>query len=332
MRHPEDKNQNKVHYYPIASTMATHAVSALGAPLSKNPQVLRYGGKKVEVRTVSDTITRLELSTKKLFDFLMLLLTRFNKNNGDWSRNAVYFQLHEFMEVMGYRDTRQMRNKCFNKLAEDLDKLRNVYLREDDSAWFGLVECYRFIDKRNIERTKKDIVADNAWFEVVFHPGFMDHLRRDKFIAPFLIDLFQRVRKNDNAYALAKRMVLHYSISNKRNTRNRQRLKVKTLLECCPNATSQRAGGVRQSFEKAMDSLQTPPDGDDGMIDWRYLVNGKQRTPEEFSNMRLPQKAWLNLVVEFCPLDLFSKMSYSRCPPLVASFALFSPDEDENVP
>ena len=321
MTTPEDKKD----YHPLASTAATHAISAIGTELSGLPLLLDYAGKKVEVCTIADGITHLSLTTKKLFDYILLLLTRFNRNKGDWNNGAVRFTLRGYMIVMGYGDNRQSRARRFNTICEDLDKLASVMLKQGTADCFRLVGQYRFVGPKGTKYakkdigpkgaryTKKDVISGKSCFEVSVHQDLLVHLRSEgRRIVPFPTALFRHVKQNENAYALAKRMILHYFSNSRRNSKNKQKLKVATLLKCCPDKANQHTGNTRQTFEKALDSLAAQSGEDGPLIRWSYIVDGKSRTSAEVSAIRLSHEDWLELVVEFAPMGLYSNMHYSK--------------------
>lgn len=316
---------------PLASSAATHAISAIGMEVNGSPMVFNYAGRKIEIRSISGAVT-FGFTAKKLFDYMLLLLTRFNRNQGDWKNGTIRFTLRDYMDVMGYDDNRQARGRCFDTICEDLEKLQSIELRQESADWFGLVERHRFVGPEGKKYAKKDILSGKASFEVCFHSGLLTHLSERRYIVPFPLGLFRHVKQNENAYALAKRMILRYK-SNCGDAKNKQKLKVGKLLECCLVGTNQRNGNVRQTFEKALSCLATPSsEGGEPLIDWTYIVDGKPRTPEEVSALRLSHEDWRELVVKFDPVCLLYMMkSADRNSPGLASNTLRADENAERM-
>ena len=297
----------RVGYLLIASTMATHAVSALGRGLSREPLTLTYGGRRVEVYSVEDSVAYLSRTAKSLFDFIMLLLTRYNNNKEKkWRNDTILFTLQDFMYFMGYKDTRDMRYQALDQLIKDVTALGSLQLREEGAWWFGLVVSGGFVNADGGRATEGDIIAGEACIKLTAQSELLEHLCGHLFFVPYLVCLARRTRHNENAYALAKRMILHYSQSCNQGRVGQQRLKVKTLLGVCPANTARAVGNIRRTFERAMDLLASQTEFEGPLITWSYLYNGRRCMPEQIKSKRLPQKAWLELVIEFEPTDLLA--------------------------
>ena len=326
------KKQERREYLPITCTMATHAVSSLSRALSKDPLMLVYGGKKVEVYSVSDAVTHLGYSAKRLFDYMLLLLTKYNRNSGDWTNASVCFTLQDYMEIMGYENTRLMRYKCFEQVKADIFKLGSLQLMQESAWWFGLVSDAGMVNTAGEQATKKDVINGKAYIEVTFPQSLLKHLRECRFIVPFLVSLLRRIPHNENAYALAKRMILHCSQANNHDKANKYRLSVQNLLDACPAIKALDTGNVRRTFEKSMNCLSMPPDGGEPIIEWCYVHAGRLCTPTEIQTKRLSHEDWLALVVEFEPLHLHEGMEYADRTRLDSAHDLFCVPSPHRIP
>lgn len=308
-------------YHRLIRTMATHAISTVATvPGSDNSLTLHYGNKTVEIRSTADCGTHLGLTAKKLFDFLLLLLTKYNsnknKNKEDWANSTIRFMLEDYMRLMGYNnDKRQDRNRCFTTICEDIAKLGALELRQESGPWFGLIDGDSFISDTSDKQIKKAIVTGNTYFEVCFQDELMTHINSEgRHIVPFLFVLFSWVGQNENAYALAKRLILHHNINSRRSrcTSNcKWKMRVSNLLKCCSIKVDQHTGNVRRTFEKALNVLATSSDGHGPLIDWTYLLEGKEYKPRKITGLQLSHDDWLNLMVEFELKGPYAKTEYA---------------------
>lgn len=213
---------------------------------------------------------------------------------------------------------------AFATICEDIKKLGSIRLKPESGEWFGLVEDHcRFVSYKSTEHNKKDIVAGRACFEVGLQPGLLEHIKQDGCVIPFIPALFGRTHKNENAYALMKRMLWQFGTSNKCG------LKVSALLGCCPDQSSQQTGEIHRAFENALNLLASDK-GDNGpLLKWTYVLKGKRYTAAEISAMRLPHQDWLNIYVAVKLIGLSSKMDYTDPSNLNASSQAVLVNEDE---
>ena len=322
-------------YFPMVSTMATQAVATLSEIPAENqpPLTITYGAQKIEISSVSDVAIPFGITAKKLFDYLLLLLTKYNSYMRDWTNGRMAFHLEDYINLMGVQNTRQNRHKYFDIIVEDFKKLEALRLKpEGASDWFGIVRRVRFLKRDRIEGTKKDVVNKQACFMVDVQDGLLEHFQGEKYLMSFLRDLFKRVGQSGNAYAMAKRMLLHYG-SNRQNA-NRSRLRVSNLLDCCPAMSSPRTKDIKGRFEEALGVLAVQ-DSDDSkaMIDWCYIYDKKRYDAQEIRGLKLPHGTWLNLVVEFAPVDYRGAKGYADPSELDTDYKLLLQDApEEDVP
>lgn len=296
-------------YHRIVETSATYAISSIGEELGVTPLVLHYEGKAIEICSTA-TGTSLGLTAKKLLDFMLLLLTKYNSDESGWTRGTLRFMLEDFMRIMGYPDTRQARHRCFDMIREDIAKLGSLRLMQNSDFWFELLDGDWFICDTSDKRTKRDIIAGNTYFEVRFHDDFLAHLSARPRIVPFPAGLFQWLGKNGNAYAFAKRLVLHHNINSRTKHSGPWRLGVSTLLNCCPDKANLHKGNVRRTFEKALNFLAAESGGYGPLIAWEYVVGKKKYEPKEISALHLSHEDWQELVVEFTLKGSYAKTEY----------------------
>ena len=293
--------------FPIASSVSAHSLSVVKSDeeiaKEKPPIKLRYGGKEIEIKNVDDVTTFVGLSTKKLFDYMLLLLTKYNNNSGDWLNNVVTFTLQDYFRIMGLKNTRQNRHKYFDIIREDLMRLGTLVITEGYRESYGLVDAQAIIKSGGEEATKTEVLKGVGCFKVDLKYELLKHLSKGKYIISFFSDLLKLVGQSENAYALAKRMLLHYGQN--RTSSNRNKLKVRTLLHCCPETGDpDRRDHVRARFEKSLDVLASYSVDSDGvrvspLIKWGYIYHGEYFTAQELHEKRVAYDDWEELNIHF---------------------------------
>jgi len=300
--------------YPIASTSAVQAVSALDSlPTKVGEQLtLIYGGKKIAVSNISEAALTVGLSAKKLFDYLLLLVTKYNGDRGDWKNSDIRFTLSDYLVVMGLKDTRQNRHKYYDVIREDIQRLGYIHLAQGESTeWFGLVVSVDIRD-RDGKVTKKEIISGDGCFEVHIQPGLLKHLKELSIILPYFTDLFKLSAQNVNAYAIGKKMVSHYGLRANEDKVARNKLGVETLLNCCPSLNSARDKDNRRTFEKALNLLASDIDVDLPLINWHYIYKDTKYTVEELRELKLSYSIWKKLMIQFEILNYPSTFANSK--------------------
>lgn len=313
-------------YHHIVETPATYAISAIGVKLGGTPLVLTYAGKTVGIGATTEGVT-LGPTAKKLLDFMLLLLTKYNGNKGGWTNGEPRFMLEDYMRAMGYENNRKTRGRCYDMICKDIAKLAGIKLRQDSGPWFRLLDGKLVTD----QQIKKAITAGKEYLEVHFSDEFMAHLRESPRIVPFLFELFQWVGQNENAYALAKRMILHRNINKRtKNTANDWlKLKVQTLLGACPISPDQHPGNMRRTLEKTLNFLAAPSGGYGPLLDWHYLKDGKPCKPKDITDLQLSHEAWLNLTVEYILKEPYDQTGYADRSDLDVAYREFQNGENE---
>lgn len=295
--------QVKASCHRILYTPATQSVSSIGATINKTPHRFTFSGHEISVS--ADVPVKLNLMDRKILDFILILLTKYLPIAGPWADVWVSFTLADILHRFGidqrnHRDSKGARvsRTYFDRICRALDKLALLRLRQDGGPEFSLVESYR-LAKRDGEALKKDVVAGRGCFIVQIPQSLLDHLtecgtgRNGKLrIVPFLDSLFYGV--SDNAYAIVKRMMAHYHFDTNGNATNRNRLRIRTLTECCPALEAKLPADRRRTFDKTLLSLILPADACDAIIPCRYASNRPLVAHED----------WLNAVIEFEPYEI----------------------------
>lgn len=185
--------------YSVVATAITQAISSFDETLVKGqtPVFLDCDGKRVEIRTHSETPVDFSLSVRKLFDYIMLLVTKKINEPGDWTDEKVHFTLADYMSIMGYMNDQLMCNQCYTVICDDSLTLGGVTLIQESEAWFGLITSFRFISGKNAEGSEEDTVDEHARFELGVQSGLLEHVRRDGRIIQFPSEHFKRLHDRE---------------------------------------------------------------------------------------------------------------------------------------
>jgi len=318
--------------FPMASTPATQAVAAFGSLNGKNedPVTISYGGQQIEVTTVSDVTMFLGITAKRTWDYLILLATKYNNNAGDWTNDTVRFKLEDYMSYIGVENNRKTRSKYYEILRDDIKKLGMLHIRVGESMEiFGLLADLTLRKTDGKRATKADIVNGRGYFDVSLPSKLMAHFRECRYIMPFFTDLVQLVGQSENAYAIGKRLLWHFSMASNAGKENRCRLKVSTLLNCCPELRSERTDNIRARFEKNMALLsEVRPGKVSPLIDWNYCYQGELLTAKELKAKRVSYDDWCDLTIHFTILGYDSDWSCDES--LDTAYGLQLTHEKEN--
>jgi hypothetical protein len=192
-----------------------------------------------------------------------------------------------------------MRHRYFHRICEDVIKLGQLELKHKEEPWFGLVDMGRFAEIDGTPSTARAVMADRACFAISVAPGLMAHFNRHRKFSPYLYDLFGQPRLGANAYSMMKRMQLQYGMYCNMAAKNKERLRVRTLLRYCPENEVTHSGRVRQIFERALNSLCPPVNEYGPLLTWNYVYKTKMCTAVEITKLRVSHREWLSLPVHF---------------------------------
>jgi hypothetical protein len=291
------KQQFINRYFPLISSAESNAISCLPSVSGGQVATVKYSNKIIQASLINNFVGKFDLRTKKLFDYLLLLLTKTNLNSSDTWGQQVVFTLSDYLSIMGLQDTSSNRDRYFSLILQNLDVLRNTKITSDTNVFSGLVSEYGSLGASGL-KLKRAILSGMACFAVDLNAELITHLCQQRYLIRFYGDIFKLVEQNNNAYALAKRMMQHYSQRGNRNKQNRNLLRVDTLLSCCPEVTSNRQENIKFRFETALNALSRldKRDADKNvvypMITWQYRnTNAMPR--------RVRKDIWNRLCVQF---------------------------------
>ena len=292
-------------WVPTYQSALLAAVSSVSSVSSTSPVELEYMGEKITATTHSKDEIKLSLADRKLFDFILCWLCRFSSQDPDLDVNkSILFMLDEYLEVMGLSKEHGNQGRYYDQIMAGLEKWGQIGLTD------GVTIVDSILSKRGplsntslsknlnsaerLEAIRSDVIDGRACIGVVFNPCVVSHIERiGRLLMPHYVGLFRLVEQNENAYSIAKFLLLHYA-SNIRNKGPRV-VQVGDLLNVCPEMRSVRNDNIRKRFEAAMNALSrtdkvmkggipVPP-----LIKWEY----KQKVKNA------PFKKWKRLEIQY---------------------------------
>jgi len=306
----------------MRSTVETQAVSAvlpkdIASTKNKPPLLLQHGGRSIEVHNLDDVSVALQFSGRRFFDFLLTLATKFNGNNEKWENDRVLFSLDFYLEAMGFDSDYRNKRVYISTLFSDAHTLQSLVLRygPQGSMWFGLLRYLGMVTREDIivgntraidddvlvaTGSEEDILSGKACFCAWFQPELLTHLSSSTLITPFVWRLLARSHRGINPYSMAKRMIWHYSSN--RGASNQNRLRVSTLMMCCPSAYGGTPQDKRRGFEGSLSALLAPGEEEikeSSLGVWYYIYEGKPLSKKQLATKYVPYAKWLDLSVEF---------------------------------
>jgi hypothetical protein len=291
------------NYFPVISALESNAVSCLKPGMKTGTTIVRYGGVSINVTYLEDFLCLFDLNTKKMFDYLLLILTKYNYfDEPDWETD-VLFTIKDYLYMMGLEDTPSNRNRYYVVVRQSLEKLMSLRMKHSSLDSIGLVDAHGVVGVKDPFEAQSAIVAGKACFCASLRRKFVKHITESKQLIGFYGDIFKLVEQNENAYAIAKRIMHHYG-QNREKPQIQNKLRVATLLECCPeiagvgDAKKAQTSDIKKSFESALDALARTDKRTASnelifpLLKWNYLYNGEKFSASELRKKKLRVNVW----------------------------------------
>ena len=239
------------------------------------------------------------VNTHKLLMYGVGQFTRTNSRNTQQDSNLqVSFFLKDYARLLGYRvdedPTAADPAKEKKRVQRTLNEAQKKIKRELDLLFALSLQW-----QENIKGKTKDFDNVRILGRVSVRKGVVNmeftHTMGDYLkslpITQFPVTQYRIDGRNPNAYALGNKFAQHYHMDNNQKRGTANRLKVETLLNCCPDiATIDQVQATRHSwtdrikepFEKALDEVTRA-----GTIsNWKYThAKGVELTDEEAQNI-----------------------------------------------
>jgi len=288
-------------YYPQATSPEIGLLTAVTEIDNARPEIL-FEGKSITISCRNSETLRLSLSAKKLFTYLMLLLTKYNGNETDWTNRELRFTLSDYMKAIGIEDNRQNRNQYYDELLTDVRSLYAVYMQSDRLDINGLLTGHAITGIEGEKSAKVAVVNGKGYFCTFVNPVLLKLLSNRGRIQSICIELLSAVGKNANSFGMIHKMLSHYAQN--RGKPNQNRLRVSTLLACCPEINTARYDKRRERFETALNALVNSNTASDGtcpasIIRWSYEYKEKLISCADMGRYRLKDRVWRDLIVQF---------------------------------
>lgn len=208
-------------------------------------------------------------STFILFDMFTKLLTSANDHRSTKGAQHIEITLSisEYMELCGLDASKKsLKDKTRRRVHEDLNYLYNFSLEWQDpngGKWADF---------------KKKRICTAAYLQNgIMHFAFTQELAdslTSSYISQFPLAIFRLDNRNKNAYALARKMIIHANIERNIERGTNTLLSVPIVLQNCPSipsyedvATSDRSFNrrIREALEKALDCI-----AEADILTWEY--------------------------------------------------------------
>jgi len=301
-----DKTQLAVTAKPVAkdwvptyqSSLLT-AVASVSTVPSEGEITVKFLGKEIGITAEAKEDVQFSLPDKKLFDFMLCWLCRFNNQDQANSFNSsIVFNLSDYLKVMGLADNQVSRERYFKAIMEGLAKWGRIGLNDGmtyiDSILsrrgaIGYVPEDPSVSKEQLRADARAAVMDGrAHFCVIFNPCVTGHIENiGRILMPHYIGLFRLIEQNENAYSIARHLLLKSADTNKAD----KAITVGELLAVCPDMHGVRNDNLRRRFEVAMDALartdRTTKTGEPvpPVLKWSYKGNAKNAPIEKWKQL-----------------------------------------------
>lgn len=238
----------------------------------------------------------LRVSVHKLLDLCAIALTAQNEYRGAGEvRTFVSLDLEEYMRHVGTPLTKPSKDKARIRVKEDLETLYNISLewREPRGGRLRDYAKMRLITSQGIKSGR---------ILVNFSPEMAAYLTQ-AYIMHYPLALLKVNDKNANAYAIGRKLLVHYSMNSRKGRPGAAVISVRKILEAAPDIPSREevmASGrqldqrIRGPFEKALAALS------EIIPSWDYCgPGGRILSPRERSELNFAafSKAYIKYTV-----------------------------------
>jgi len=252
-------------WVPSYQSSLLTAVSAVPNLASDNSVSVEIMGEQIMLTNESGKDLEFSLADRKLFDFIMCWLCRFNsQRHNDDLNDSILFMLDEYLTVMGLTLSHENRSYYFDLIIDGLKKWSKISLTD------GVSEITTLVSRRGVvgfapssvdltvaekrAEARDAIIEGKACFGVRFDKCVLEHLdSMNRRLMPYYVGLFKLVERNENAYSIARYLLLNYSY--RASHQGPRSVVVGDLLAVCPEMRSSRNDNLKRQFEAAMNAL-----------------------------------------------------------------------------
>lgn len=254
---------------------------------------------QVFIENFKNSKSKLQVRANKLLTYGIVQFSRVNNRNtqSNTIRPAITFPLEDYARLIGLnidpdpdadpeeekKRIRRLLNDAQKKIKNDLELLHNVKISWSEQIK-GKAQGFDQVSILSRVACKKGIV----YMEFGYTMGqYLKAIPQSRYpVTQYRIDA-----RNPNAYALGNKFANHYYMDNNQKRGTANRLKVESLLKCCPELKTYEevlATGhswtdrIKEPFEAALDEVTRV-----GTIkDWKYThAKWVELTEEEAQNI-----------------------------------------------
>lgn len=254
---------------------------------------------QIFIENFEDCTSKLQVRVNKLLYYGIVQFSRINNRNTQSNsiRPAITFTLEEYARLIGLNvdpdpdadpeaEKKRIKNLLHDtqkKIKSDLELLHNVKISWTEQIK-GKAQDFDQVSILSRVACKKGIV----YMEFGYTMGqYLKAIPQSRYpVTQYLIDA-----RKTNAYALGNKFAHHYYMDSNQKRGTANRLKVETLLKCCPDLKPYEkvlaeghswTGRIKEPFEAALDEVTRVGT----LKDWKYThAKGIELTEEEAQNI-----------------------------------------------
>lgn len=296
--------EKKSKFAPMLNGTATNTLAIIGRnaeptrinPLADNEATIENGDFKAFIEKYSNK-KNLRVGVMKLLDFLAVELAKINhyrEKDVSKTQTTVTFSIDNYMNYLGVPnpESKSSKDQVRRRLKSELDILYSLSLEWKEKSR-DKVESYAKMRICESQGIKRGVVS------FTFASSMANYLNKS-YITQYPLDLLAISERNPNAYPIARKLALHYSIDNNYKKGTNGIISVTKLLECAPEIPTidevmqtDRAWGrrIKDALEKALDAVKD-------IISWEYSNSkGEPLTDKQLD--RTDYETFIKLFIKF---------------------------------
>jgi hypothetical protein len=227
-----------------------------------NPRLVRFIGDgitkeafiisgclKAFIENYDEEKAGLRVSTQKLLDMCIILLTETNSYRGNGELTTkISIPLSEYVALLGKNSIKHNVDDVRKRVKEDLETLYSISIEWSERN-----------GKKNKDYEKMRIVTSQGIrcgkIYVGFSPEFADYLRH-AYLMQYPKTLLKIDERTPGSYYIGRKLALHYSIDNNVIRKTNGVIKIISLLNSCPSIpTFDEVRGSDRAYERR---IKTP--------------------------------------------------------------------------
>lgn len=221
----------------------------------------------------------LKVSTHKLFDFLMIALTKKSDlmRDVDFNGIEIIVSLTEFMDCCGLAITAANKNKTRKWIKSDLEIFKKLSVNTSEKR--------RTKTANKVKEYNIFCLFDNGWVKgdrvsVTFNYDFIVYLRELRMFMNYPLTLFKTDGKM-NSYYLGKKLAYHYGLYNNWE-KERNLISVTRLMAYAPNLPTYKKvmDTGRQVTKRILEPLKRDLDSLSPILNWEFVNARKEPLTE----------------------------------------------------